>query len=383
MPSAYCASACSRSSTRWMLIRSRDLSRRPTMPAGRRRMARAEARFLLMRFPPPLEQPDLLRRSDRARAWRLRRRATPCGRCPAAAPSCTTMGMPRARASIATWLVGLPRNSARPPPRDQSISRNRDGGRSSAQTTAPLGIFSASPSPPRKVRSTRSRRSAKIRRSAPGDIRRRPNCSRRSAPSSADDQAVSRRRSLGNCREDRIEEILVLQQRDLKFKDLRGLAAGRVGQLGDLLGSLRRAPREAPSLLVRACQRHARCSSPASTRTNGPCAKPIEAVLPRYAKPAMSARMFTDRVSGKSVATRSTSAATAASRVLARRLDLDDAVARRAQRHHLGDALGVDPIGRVGRANRKSGPEISWRAWSASPPAARACRRRAPAARCR
>ena len=58
-------------------------------------------------------------------------------------------------------LLRLPRRSATPPPFDQSISRNRDGGRSSAQTIAPSGTLGTWVTPPRRIRSTRSRTSAK------------------------------------------------------------------------------------------------------------------------------------------------------------------------------------------------------------------------------
>ena len=47
------------------------------------------------------------------------------------APSPTTIGTPRERASMATWLAALPAFSAMPPPELQSVSRKRVGAMSS------------------------------------------------------------------------------------------------------------------------------------------------------------------------------------------------------------------------------------------------------------
>ena len=57
----------------------------------------------------------------------------------AAAPSPTTIGTPRERASMATWLAVLPAVSAMPPPRLQSVSRKRVGAMSSPNRMAPAG----------------------------------------------------------------------------------------------------------------------------------------------------------------------------------------------------------------------------------------------------
>ena len=70
------------------------------------------------------------------------------------------MGMPRARASMATWLVVLPRVSAMAPPPLQSVSRKVVGAMSSPTSTAPSAPL-AVPSPER-WRSTRSRMSREV-----------------------------------------------------------------------------------------------------------------------------------------------------------------------------------------------------------------------------
>ena len=59
-------------------------------------------------------------------------------------PMPTTIGTPRERASMATWLEALPANSARPPPPAQSTDRNRLGVTSSPASTAPGGVASSS-----------------------------------------------------------------------------------------------------------------------------------------------------------------------------------------------------------------------------------------------
>ena len=71
-------------------------------------------------------------------------------------------------------------------------------------------------------------------------------------------------------------------------------------------------------LILAACRSTRLPFGAASTRTNGPRAKPIEAVLPLYASRALCARIFIGLLSGKSVATRSTSAADCSFGVLAR-----------------------------------------------------------------
>ena len=135
------ASACSRS------VDALDIDQQPDplaapVAAGRRRMRARRGPALAMDVAAPLERSDLLGAGIelQRRALAVEQRRRPAS---GSDPSCTTIGMPRARASIATWLVGLPRSSARPPPPDQSISRKRDGGRSSAQTIAPRGMFRA------------------------------------------------------------------------------------------------------------------------------------------------------------------------------------------------------------------------------------------------
>ena len=72
----------------------------------------------------------------------------------------TIIGTPRARASIATWELGLPSNNATPPP-SQVISRKREGGKSVATMMEPGGTAAvASPHMRRNTRSRMSRRSA-------------------------------------------------------------------------------------------------------------------------------------------------------------------------------------------------------------------------------
>ena len=65
----------------------------------------------------------------------------PLGTRITSAPRPTTMGTPRARASSATWLVGLPPASAMAAPACQSMPRKRDGGKSSATSTVPAGTL--------------------------------------------------------------------------------------------------------------------------------------------------------------------------------------------------------------------------------------------------
>ena len=65
----------------------------------------------------------------------------PLGTRITSAPRPTTMGTPRARASKATWLVGLPPASAMAAPACQLMPRNRDGGRSRATRTVPAGTL--------------------------------------------------------------------------------------------------------------------------------------------------------------------------------------------------------------------------------------------------
>src|SRR6201988_2722110 len=83
---------------------------------------------------------------------------------------------------------------------------------------------------------------------------------------------------------------------------------------------------------------------PALTRTNCPWAKPIEAVLPRKASRAASCCMSVLRfrkVGGDKIDQRRDRGL----RILAQGLDLDDAAVSSPHRHHLGHALGVDPVG--------------------------------------
>ena len=95
------------------------------------------------------------RRGARARASRCawpglehdgapRRRPTNASAWPSSsiAPRPTTIGTPRERASIATWLAALPPESAMPPPADQSVSRKRVGVTSSPTRIAPGGSAS-------------------------------------------------------------------------------------------------------------------------------------------------------------------------------------------------------------------------------------------------
>ena len=81
----------------------------------------------------------------RTRCRHARRRA---GQVPAtsfaALPSPTTIGTPRERASIATWLAELPFVSAMPPPADQSVARKRVGAMSSPNRIAPGGALPVS-----------------------------------------------------------------------------------------------------------------------------------------------------------------------------------------------------------------------------------------------
>ena len=66
-----------------------------------------------MRLSPPFEQRRPARRSDRVRASRLRRQAAPSARgCGYRAELHDHRNASRPRASMATWLVGLPRSSA-------------------------------------------------------------------------------------------------------------------------------------------------------------------------------------------------------------------------------------------------------------------------------
>jgi len=60
----------------------------------------------------------------------------------------TTIGTPRERASMATWLAVLPAFSAMPPPWLQSVSRKRVGAMSSPHRMAPEGAVL----PPSSVR---------------------------------------------------------------------------------------------------------------------------------------------------------------------------------------------------------------------------------------
>ena len=148
-------------------------------PAGRRRMARRRSSVLAVRFPPPLEQPDLLRsrvKFERGafaveqrgrRRLAIPRRAARPWECRGRAPA-SRRGSSGCRAE-----------SASPPPRDQSISRKRDGGRSSAQTTAPRGICKSSLGTAASAR-RRDRADPRDPRSAPEDIRLARNCSPRS-----------------------------------------------------------------------------------------------------------------------------------------------------------------------------------------------------------
>ena len=77
-------------------------------------------------------------------------------------PSPTTMGAPRARASIATWEDGEPAASAMAPPRVQSAARKAEGVMSSPATIEPPEIF-AIVSSPLSCASTRSRMSIHVR----------------------------------------------------------------------------------------------------------------------------------------------------------------------------------------------------------------------------
>src|SRR5262249_46244955 len=94
----------------------------------------------------------------------------------------------------------------------------------------------------------------------------------------------------------------------------------------------------------------------ALTRTNCPWAKPIEAVLPRKASRAVSACMSAvpiRKVGGDKIDQRRDRCL----RVLAQCLDFDDAAVRSAHPHHLGNALGVDPVGCALHADRNVGLE--------------------------
>ena len=196
------------------------------------------------------------------------------------APSCTTIGTPRARASIATWLVGLPCSRARPPPADQSISRKRDGGRSSAAITAPGGIAASAPASPLSAPRTRSRKSTRSaarackyssgRRAVIGDLlgeRRIPGAS------SAE---VAR----GDGSEDRRRQAVVVEHRQLELEDIGGIAGDGRGERRDLLGGGRRARlRSARSSSARPPGARRRAGG-RSSRTSGPAAKPCDAALP-------------------------------------------------------------------------------------------------------
>ena len=218
-----------------MLIMEPASARPCQVAAGRARIARAEAR--------PLREARWRRskgptgpRSDRSTSAAIlaveQRRRHGVGR---PTPSPTTIGTPRERASIATWLVGLPRNSASPPPPVQSISRKRDGGRSSAQTIAPPGIFSACLSSPRSMSHDAIAHVGEIGRRAPGNIRPvRTSRNPRSAASSAAPGRVGRLLPAPIVAKAGADEGLVLQHGDLEFEDLGGLASGSLGELGDL-----------------------------------------------------------------------------------------------------------------------------------------------------
>ena len=245
---------------------------------GRRRIARADARLLRW----------LSRRFSKMRTCSALGSSSSVAPSPSSsavapalgiAPSCTTIGMPRARASIATWLVGLPCNSARPPPPDQSISRKRDGGRSSAQTTPPLGIFSGSPSSPRRIWTTRSRRSAR------SDERACRYSSAAALYSAICSSSVERHATSAG----RPSPI------DAKIASIRSSSSSNATWNSRICAASppALAARSAICPLARSIAlRKASASStsvpatrsppvPASTRTSGPWAKPIEAVLPR------------------------------------------------------------------------------------------------------
>ena len=133
-----------------------------------------------MYLPPPFEQADLLRRriEFERRAFAVQKCGLGARRIPrrVARPwECREPG-PAWRRDSSGCREGAPALRLL----DQSISRNCDGGRSSAQTTAPPGILSGLAVVRRAAPARRDHAGPPDRRSAPADIRQARNCSPRS-----------------------------------------------------------------------------------------------------------------------------------------------------------------------------------------------------------
>ena len=141
-----------------------------------------------------------------------------------AAPSRpTTIGTPRARANMATWLVGLPCVSRIAPPCAQSMARKREIGRSAATITEPSGMTGLA-APGSRWPSTRSRISSRSAVRAAEMIV--PSVAvacdfdlHRGLPGGAGG------RSRSNPFQRRADQFLVGQHRDLKAEHIGGLAS--------------------------------------------------------------------------------------------------------------------------------------------------------------
>ena len=142
-------------------------------------------------------------------------------------PKPTTIGTPRARASMATWLVGLPAVSAMPPCAAihcRGSARARDRRRRGSRPRvirAPLRRLPRAPCRPGRRRSRRSTARARKIGVGGGGVVGDLGVERTSQARSAGDRRVNF--AVGGA-----VKILILEQRELEFENIRRLARLRL-----------------------------------------------------------------------------------------------------------------------------------------------------------